>query len=181
MHIRFSKTTGTFYPYSENYAPGSIPGDAIDVPIEAYHAAMARPTGHTFDFIDGELVIVAPPALTLDELKAAKNAEINAARLKANGTTFPHAGKVFACDSLSRSDIDGVANHIGLFGAFPPDFPGGWKSVDNTMLPMATIDDFKAFYQSMTAQGAANFNHSQALKSQLAEATTKEEVHAIVW
>lgn len=119
--------------------------------------------------------------VSVDDMKAAKNHEINAWRADANMSTFPHAGKQFACDALSRSDIDGVANHVGLFGEFPAGFPGGWKAIDNSMLELATVDAFRALYASMTAQGTRNFNHSQELKVQLAAASTPEEVAAIRW
>jgi hypothetical protein len=120
---------------------------------------------------------------SLDDMKAAKNAKINQWRLEENSSTFPHAGKMFTCDPLSRSDIDGVANHIALFNEFPPAFPGEWKAVDNTVLEMPTIADFKAFYQSMTAQGTANFNHAQELKQVLFDAATDapQKIDAIVW
>lgn len=123
------------------------------------------------------------PPKSLAELKAEKNEEINRARLVANQSTFPHAGKTVECDQLSRSDIDGVANHIALFGSFPPDFPGFWKAYDNSLIPMPSIDDFKAMYQSMTAQGTANFNHAQALKAQLYDPSTDtpEKIAAITW
>ncbi len=130
------------------------------------------------DMTEEELAAYAPK---VEELRAAKNEEINSARAVANLSTFPHEGKRFACDSLSRSDIDGVANHIALFDSFPEGFPGGWKAVDNSMLPLADIDAFRAMYASMTAQGAENFNHSQELKAQLAAASTPEEIAAIQW
>lgn len=130
------------------------------------------------EMTEEELAVCAP---NIDELRAAKNEEINAARADANLSTFPHEGKHFACDSLSRSDIDGVANHIALFDGFPEGFPGAWKAVDNTMLPLADVDAFRAMYASMTAQGAENFNHSQELKVQLAAASTPEEIAAIQW
>lgn len=114
-------------------------------------------------------------------LKIAKNADINAWRAVANLTTFPHLGKLVACDQVSRSDIDAVANHIALFGTFTPDFPGAWKATDNTYLPMSEIEQFKAMYQSMAAQGTANFNHAQALKLQLALADTADEIVSIEW
>lgn len=117
----------------------------------------------------------------LAQQKAAKNEQINAWRAAANLSTFPHAGKFIACDELSRSDIDGVANHIALFGEFPAGFPGGWKATDNTVLPLADVDAFRAMYASMTAQGTENFNHSQELKAQLALAATLEEIAAIQW
>jgi hypothetical protein len=118
---------------------------------------------------------------TLDEIKAAKNAEINAARLSANMTSFPYAGKGIACDTLSRSDIDGTNGYVTLNGALPPGWGGAWKAIDNTYVPIATVDDWKAFYAAMVSAGTANFNHAQDLKTQLAAATTPEQVAAIVW
>jgi hypothetical protein len=120
----------------------------------------------------------SPP---IADLKAAKNAEINAARLAANFTTFTHAGKTIACDQLSRSDIDAVAGSISLTGDFPVGFPGAWKAADNSYLLLPDVDAFKDLYASMTLQGALNFGHSQSLKTALAAATTVEEVNAIVW
>ena len=130
------------------------------------------------DMTEEEMAACEPK---IDELRAAKSAEINAARAVANLSTFPHEGKHFACDSLSRSDIDGVANHIALFNGFPEGFPGAWKATDNTMLPLVDVDAFRAMYASMTAQGAENFNHSQELKATLAAASTPEAIAAIVW
>jgi len=128
--------------------------------------------------IDGTAPLVEP---TLDELRAAKNAEINAWRASANLSTFPYAGKLFSCDTVSRSDIDGVANHIGLFGTFPDGFPGAWRALDNSMHPLPDVDAFRALFAGMAAQGTENFNYSQRLKAQLDLATTSEEIAAIVW
>lgn len=138
--------------------------------------------GATRDATPEELAeIEAPSSVNIEALKVAKNEQINGWRAAANTSTFAHADKHFDCDALSRSDIDGVANHIGLFGDFPAGFPGMWKAADNTMLPVPDVDAFRALYASMTAQGAANFMHSQELKAQLAVATTPEEVAAITW
>jgi hypothetical protein len=126
-------------------------------------------------------VFAPPPAVDLVALKAAKNAEINAARLAANFTSFTHAGKAIACDQLSRSDIDGTNGFVGLYGTLPPGWPGGWKAVDNTYVPISSVDGWKAFYSSMFAAGNANFAKAQALKTQLEAATTAAEVQAIVW
>lgn len=131
----------------------------------------------TVDPVTGE----PEPERTFEQLKVEKNAQINDWRLQATHGTFYHDGKVFSCDALSRSDIDGTANHIALFGTFPPDFPGAWKAIDDTYLLMPTIDDFKAFYGSMAATGAANFKRAQALKVRLAEATTRDDLDAIQW
>lgn len=122
-----------------------------------------------------------PPGPALADLKAAKNDEINSARLAANFSTFQHAGKAIACDQLSRSDIDGTNGFVALYGSLPPGWPGGWKAVDNTYVPIASVNDWKAFYASMFAAGNANFAKAQALKAQLDAATTAEQVAAIVW
>ena len=119
--------------------------------------------------------------LSVEAMRVAKNVEIDGWRAQANSSTFAFGGKLIACDALSRSDIDGVANHIALFGTFPEDFPGGWKVTDKTMLPLPDIDSFRAMYGAMTKQGAKNFNRSQELKAQLAAATTPEEIAAIMW
>jgi len=123
------------------------------------------------------------PAVTfsLEDAKAAKNVQINSWREAANLTTFTHVGKRVACDRLSRSDIDGVAGEITLNGSFPEGFPGAWKATDNTYIPLPDIAAFKAMYSSMTAQGTANFVHSQLLKAELAAATTLDQVNAITW
>lgn len=117
----------------------------------------------------------------LADLRAAKNSEINAARLEANRTAFTHRGKSFACDELSRSDIDGTNGFVALYGHLPPGWVGGWKAIDNTYLPISTVEEWKAFYSAMFDAGVANFAHAQDLKSRLNSATTAEEISAIEW
>lgn len=122
-----------------------------------------------------------PDAELLEHAKARKNAEINAARLQANRTSFTHAGKSFACDELSRSDIDGTNGYVTLHSALPDGWPGGWKAIDNSYLPIPDVPAWTAFYTAMFAAGNANFAHAQALKAQLEAATTVEQVNAIRW
>lgn len=121
------------------------------------------------------------PDESIDDLKAARNNYINMERAKANAGTFGHAGKDFACDALSRGDIDGVNGFVALTGNLPPGFPGAWKAVDNSYLPIPDVSAWTAFYGAMVAAGAEHFAHAQQLKEQLAAATTAEEVAAIVW
>jgi len=139
----------------------------------------ACPAGCEVRVVDGALAIVDPRSL--DELKAAKNAEINAARLAANRAGFMFAGKLISTDELSRSDIDGTNGFVALTGAFPDGWPGVWKADDNSYVPITDLATWQAFYSAMVAQGAANFATSQALKAQLSDAETRAEVEAIVW
>lgn len=122
---------------------------------------------------------IAPPMEpdVLATAKAARNAEINRWRDEANFSAFEYAGKRIAVDK----DIMGAAAYVALFGAFPPDFKGFWKTEDNTYIEIPDIDTFKAMFQEMVKRGSENFNRSEDLKAALAEATTAEDIAAIVW
>ena len=139
---------GSFY--IENYLPIKIPD---------------RPsTAHVFNYATKQW----EDPRTLSDLKAAKNAAINAARLKANQSHFTFAGKQIAVDPLSRSDIDAAHGMIVALQAMPPGWPGGWKAMDNTICAIPDLQTWLAFYGAMVLQWTANFNHAQALKAQLA-------------
>ena len=99
----------------------------------------------------------------------------------AHAVADEHGGAVFACDELSRSDIDGITAFVRLYGAMPLAWPGAWKAKDNSFFPITTVAAWKAFVASMVAQGSANFAKAQALKARLEEATTGAQVAAIVW
>lgn len=162
-----------------------INGQVVEIgELSADVSALTRiaPPGPDYEFTDGAWAqSAARAAARLVDLKTAKNAEINADRLTANRSTFVHAGKVFACDELSRSDIDGTNGYVALYGALPLGWVGGWKTVANDYHPIADVTEWKAFYTSMFAAGAANFAKAQALKAALTDATTAEQVAAIVW
>jgi hypothetical protein len=172
------------------YAPdGSLDGCYLQVPPEEHASRMigideeqaAVWVNYRANEARDGVELAPSTGIVLAALKASKNDEINAWRAVANLSTFPHAGKQIACDALSRSDIDGVANNIALFGGFPQGFPMAWKATDNTFIELADVDAFREMYGSMTAQGTANFNHAQDLKAQLAAASTPEEIAAIEW
>lgn len=159
--------------------------------IPAHATAIEPPT---FDALldlvrwDGEAWLVeeipapqAEPVPTLDDLRAARRLAINAARLAANRGSFAFGGKQIACDVLSRSDLDGVASYVALYGALPPGFAGVWKATDNSFVAIPDIATFKAMVAAMVAAGVAHFEHSEALKAQIASATTAEAVAAVVW
>lgn len=57
--IRFSPSTGCFYPNGYPYGD-NLPPDLIEVDQADHDAAMDRPRGHTFTFIGGKLVISEP-------------------------------------------------------------------------------------------------------------------------
>jgi len=88
---------------------------------------------------------------------------------------------VIACDPLSRSDIDGINGYVATRGEMPPNWVGGWKAVDNSIVSIPDVVTWNAFFDSMIAQGQANFAKSEGLKAQLNAATTPEQVAAITW
>jgi hypothetical protein len=117
----------------------------------------------------------------LADAKALKRTQINEWRFAANRSTFDYDGKTFACDALSRSDIDAVQGRVARFGSLPAWFPGVWKAVDNTYKLLNNVDLWDAFYDAMCQQGTTNFFHSQDLKDAVTAATTLAEVEAVVW
>lgn len=160
-----------------------IPVDAVEITLEEHadllegQSAGKRIVGDA----NGRPVLQDPPAPTLADLKANKNADINTERGKANSTSFEHDGKAFACDALSRGDIDGVNGFVAITGALPPGFPCAWKAIDNSYLTIPDVAAWTAFYGSMIAAGALNFAHAQELKATLAAAQTPEAIAAITW
>lgn len=103
---RFSKSTGCFYPYTENYA--SLPADIIDVPMADYETAMKRNPGDTLDVVDGRIVVVPKPAPTPLAIKAAKWEAIKAERDRRKAGGFKVGTLWF------HSDADSRIQHLGL-------------------------------------------------------------------
>lgn len=116
---------------------------------------------------------------TLDQAKADKRAAINAARLAATFGSFWFQGNEIACDALSRSDIDGINGSVAINGVLPSTFPGAWKTKANTYIAVPDVATWRAFYDAMVCQGAANFAKSQQLKAQVEAAQTVAAVDAV--
>jgi hypothetical protein len=207
MFIKINQDATTVYPYSLGSLRQDFPGTSFAMPPQdadlaafgifpvvpaaapGFSALTERAVEMPPTFVAGQWrqqwlvtnVTSEEAAANLAAAKAAKNSEINAARLTANRSIFTHAGKAFSCDELSRSDIDGINGFVALTNTLPAGWPGGWKAVDNTVHPIADVPAWTAFYGSMVAAGNANFAHAQTLKEQLAIATTAEQIAAIVW
>lgn len=135
--------------------------------------------GKILTFVNGVYLEIDPRSVL--DLKAAKNEEINKARLAANQATFPFGGKNIACDPLSRSDIDGVNGIVSLTGALPNNFPMAWKAVDNSYVSIPDKNTWVSFYAAMVNQGVANFTKSQQLKAQLNSAADPDQIDVISW
>lgn len=83
MNIRYSKSTGNFYPYTEDYA--TLPDDITDVDYADFERAMARQPGQTFAFKRGKLVISDAPPIAfatlaehyMDKVRLSRDAVLN--------------------------------------------------------------------------------------------------------
>lgn len=129
----------------------------------------------------GLIMVVQVGTQTLQAAKDLKRKQINSARLAANQRWFTFQGKQIACDPLSRSDIDGVTAEVALTGQLPSDFPGAWKTVDNSFVLIPDVATWTQFLRAMVAQGAANFMRSEALKALINAAETVEALNSIRW
>lgn len=166
---------GFFHPSIGYWQTNSTPSqEQMSQYPEGFVQIPIKP-GTGYEWADGDWLDARP----LIDVKSAKNAAINAARLKANQSHFTFAGKQIAADQLSRSDIDAAHGAILMLGAMPVGWPGGWKAMDNEYVLIPDVATWGQFYGAMVAQGTANFAHAQALKAQLAAATTAEEVAAV--
>jgi hypothetical protein len=167
-------------------------GKAVLVAVEE---ALIAP-GATFE--GGELT--SDRTAALDVIKDRKRSEITAARLKADAGFFTYTYTVTTTEgegeeavtkestiskNIRTADKDMfdllVAQSMILMGEMPPDWPGGWKAIDNTYVPIATPEEWKPFYLAMYRTGIANYRKSQGLKAQIEAASTVDEATNIRW
>lgn len=145
MNIRFAKSTGCFYPFSENYAV--LPDDVIEVPKDDYDTAMKRNPGDTLDVVNGRVVVVPKPAPTAAQIKADKWEAIKAERDRRTEQGGYKAGtKWFHSDQKSRSQQLGL---VLLWANIPANLQ--WKTMDGTFVTMT-----QTLAQQILAAGAAS-------------------------
>lgn len=117
------------------------------------------------------------PEPTIDELKAQKRAEINQVRDLAEQSGFEYMGKMFDSDQVSCIRISSAAQAMSLADDTTTIT---WTTQDNS-----TIDLNKAQLMGLVVALAkwSNECHQKAtaLKAQIEEAKTKEELDKITW
>lgn len=118
---------------------------------------------------------------SLDDLREAKKIEINKCRELANTTYFEFQNKQIACDALAWKDILSANCYVALTGQMPEDWPGGWKTVDNSYVAIPDVATWTQFIGAMVSRGTAHFHHAQQLKALLGAAETPEQIAAITW
>lgn len=79
MTTRYAPSTGNFYPPDIEYGV-NLPADVIDITQEDYDAAMNRPEGFSFHFINGQLVLAPPATIPFSAQSASYMAEVRVTR-----------------------------------------------------------------------------------------------------
>lgn len=120
-------------------------------------------------------------AVRLAQAKASRKADLNVWRVQADASYFEFAGKRIAVDDAAMRQILGTSATVALVGSFPEGWPGGWKAMDNSYVPIPDVDTWKELIREMGKQGATNFARQQQLKALVDEAVTLSEVEAITW
>ncbi len=152
----------------------------------------------THDFAEGEEVPDLAPAkglrwvlpgaapvptiaAQLSTAKSAKVQQIIGWVNAANQGAFPYAGRLFGYEPSNAQQIAVVMAHVTKHGVFPASWLGGWKDINRVPLQMATVDVFLEFHTAMVNQGFANFLAGEYLQAMVEQATTLEQVDAVVW
>jgi hypothetical protein len=120
----------------------------------------------------------------LDEEKAKKRAEINAAKDEAEAATpFIYLNKPFDYDALSRERLNvaiQLAQSLKIAGVAGTQKVTDWKLADNTLFEL-TVDMLCNMPQAFAVKSAELHQQAWLLKSQVDEATTLEQIDAITW
>ena len=173
----YAKSTGGFYDTAIH--GNSIPADTVEITVEEHQALLEGQSQGKLIQADanGRPVLVDPPPLTLDEAKAAKLTEINAAcdaEIEAIKVSYPNTevmtwdkqeqeARALVLDATTATPlIDSIASARGL------------DRVELANRIIANADQFA------TASGVF-LGKRQKLKDEINAATTVEQVAEIVW
>lgn len=133
--MRFSNTTGCFYPKSQTYA--ELPADIQDVTMDDFDRAQQRPLGYTVALVAGVIVVSPPVPQTLAELKVALciavDEESEATRQAAVGDSMRAVEYEY---TAKAADEFKAANYLGD----PPPAVLSWMLASNLDATAATDD-----------------------------------------
>lgn len=160
-------------PVPDNYS-GNILNSYLDG--ESFREYPDRPMFSTsFDYVSRQWISHAP---SIDDMKAEKISAVTMRRVQED-QRFQFGGKWFQADAAAWKQISGVHGWVSAQNTMPPGWIGQWKAEDNTFLPIPDPATWWQFYGAVLARGSSNFMRGEALKAQIAAATTAEEVAAV--
>lgn len=114
---------------------------------------------------------------SLNELKEAKRAEINAARDQAEQGGFEYMGKVFDSDPISCQRISMAAQAMALA---PEGTTITWTTQDNSTIDL-TAQELVGLVVALAEWSNTCHQKATALKAQIDAAKTAEELDKITW
>ena len=129
-----------------------------------------------------------PPPPSLEPLKAAKRAAINAKRDAVLAEGAPYGGKRIEIDERGRTDLGGMAttaNTVLLTAgspspvAWPADYALGWIAKDNSRVPLPTPAAGLALAFACGTFYAAAIQHARTLKDAAQAAEDQAELDLI--
>lgn len=115
---------------------------------------------------------------TLDQIKAARKAVIDAERATRTLEPITYAGASFDADDVAMRNVSGWQTQLAAGASLPPGFV--WRDADNADHP-ADAAFINGLGAAITLRGTMLYAQSWALKAAIDAATTKAEVGAVTW
>lgn len=179
--MRFSPSTGCFYPESLTYDP--VPEDLIEVSDEQYAAAMNRGPRDSLTVQDGTLVIT-PYVPSIDDAVAAKMAELNAAYQAAivapvAFTTAAGTKASFAQTAQAKVQLEQCLSAAAKTQIWAANL---WLDANGLPVTPFTFADLQGLQQAIeSADTVAAYQKLLTLIGQVHAATSVAAVEAITW
>jgi hypothetical protein len=183
--MRFSVSTQNFYP--ESIAYPALPVDVVTVSDADFDLAMARAAGQTMAVQNGRIVLVDPPPPSLEEIKAAQLAALQAAcdAEIAAGYASAALGAAHTYPTKANDQLNMSASVVAsLLPGLPPDWTtpfwcadaaGAWAMREHTAAQIQQAgSDGKAMIQAAQVKLAT-------LSAQVLAAADAATVQAVVW
>lgn len=176
--MKFSKTTGCFYPQGIEY--NDLPDDLIEVTQEEFDTAMARQPGDTLDVIGGHIVVVPKPLLAPDEVKTKLVRQID---LAADMARLTIAGDPLRVVEYERAALEAQAyKAAGYIGSVPPAVKSwadakGWsgqQAADNILAEAAAWNQALYGIRDMRLKG------KETVRNAVDEAAAQAAAEAII-
>ncbi|WP_375591705.1 DUF4376 domain-containing protein [Chitiniphilus eburneus] len=155
----YSAETGGFYDPAIHEA---LPSDAVAISA-ADHAALLAGNAAGLQIVadqHGYPVLVAPPAPTLDALRAQARAALPAWESAERAAGIDHAGRRWLTTPAALQDIRDAL----LAGLVPG---GVWVDAAREVVPM-TLTELQALWGACVTRGAAIYQRRLALEAQVA-------------
>ena len=174
--MRFSKTTGGFYPEELKYA--ELPDDIVTISNDDHQRALTRAPDEEFEIVKGKVVIIKPKKATVKELTDASKlpqlASIKLAYTSASNENILYNDHLYSTDDFSCNKI---AQYIAL-GVLPNGF--AWLDENNYSVVLS-IPELSELLNAVLTRNQELFTKYQNLKKQILNAKTVTAVQAVVW